>query len=86
MATTHPCVCAGGGRQAVTLQEAKSIARHLDYNERGSFAGSSVTRGEFDVVQRRPRAGFRQRSPARELDELLCGHYTGSIINTSPRR
>ena len=29
MASTHPCVCAGGGRQAMTLQEAKSIARHL---------------------------------------------------------
>jgi hypothetical protein len=67
--------------------EAKSSSRSF-YNERGSFAGSSVTRGEFDVVQRRPRAGFRQRSPARELDELhdRSGHYTGSIMNTSPRR
>ena len=26
---THPCVCAGGERQAMTLQQAKSIARHL---------------------------------------------------------
>ncbi len=26
---TPPCVCAGGERQAMTLQQAKSIARHL---------------------------------------------------------
>jgi hypothetical protein len=40
VATTHPCVWAGGGQQAMTLQEAKSIARHLGLTLRQVRSGA----------------------------------------------
>jgi hypothetical protein len=56
--------------------------------ERGSFAGSSVTRGNssshYDGQGRFSGSSIRHGKSTSFYDR--SGHYAGSVINTSPRR
>jgi hypothetical protein len=67
--------------------EAQSTSRSF-YNERGSFAGSSVTRGNsssfYDGQGRFSGSAIKHGNSTSFYDGR--GRYTGSSINTSPRR
>jgi hypothetical protein len=67
---------------------AQSSTTRSFYNERGSFAGSSVTRGNsssyYDGQGRFSGSSIRHGNSTSFYDR--SGHYTGSVINTSPRR
>jgi hypothetical protein len=58
------------------------------YNSSGSFAGSSVTRGNassfYDGQGRFSGSSIRHGNSTSFYDGR--GRYTGSVINTSPRR
>jgi hypothetical protein len=66
---------------------AQSVSRSF-YDSRGSFAGSSVTRGNsssfYDGQGRFSGSAIRRGNSTSFYDR--SGHYTGSVINTSPRR
>jgi hypothetical protein len=73
----------GGGNASWSIAQKKSF-----YNERGSFAGSSVQRGNATSFYN-SRGSFdgsaiRHGKWTSFYDGR--GHYTGSSINTSPRR
>jgi hypothetical protein len=67
--------------------KADSISRSF-YNERGSFAGSSVTRGNsssfYDGQGRFSGSAIKHGNSTSFYDGR--GRYTGAVINTSPRR
>jgi hypothetical protein len=71
----------------VAPAKADSINRSF-YNERGSFAGSSVTRGNsssfYDGQGRFSGSAIKHGKWTSFYDGR--GRYTGSSINTSPRR
>jgi hypothetical protein len=59
------------------------------YDSRGSFAGSSVTRGNETSFS--DRNGRFNGTAIRNSDGTTSfydrnGHFTGSVINTTPRR
>jgi hypothetical protein len=67
--------------------QAQSTLRSF-YNERGSFAGSSVTRGNsssfYDGQGRFSGSAIRHGNSTSFYDRN--GHYTGSVIDTLPKR
>lgn len=71
----------------VAPAKADSVNRSF-YNEHGSFAGSSVTRGNsssfYDGQGRFSGSAIRHGNSTSFYDGR--GRYTGSSINTSPRR
>ena len=73
----------------VTFAKADPIARSRSfYDGRGSFAGSSVTRGNSSSFYdgRGSFAGSSVRHGKWESFYDGRGRYGGSVINTSPRR
>jgi hypothetical protein len=71
----------------MTQAKAQSTTRSF-YDNRGSFAGSSVTRGNStsfsDGQGRFSGSAIRHGNSTSFYDK--SGHYTGSSINTSPKR
>ena len=74
-------------RRLMTQAKAQSTTRSF-YDNRGSFAGSSVTRGNStsfsDGQGRFSGSAIRHGNSTSFYDK--SGHYTGSSINTSPKR
>jgi hypothetical protein len=72
---------------ALTIYAGAQSSSRSYYNERGSFAGSSVTRGNsssfYDSQGRFSGSSIRHGNSTSFYDGR--GHYTGSVINTSPR-
>jgi hypothetical protein len=71
----------------MTQAKAQSTTRSF-YDNRGSFAGSSVTRGNStsfsDGQGRFSGSAIRHGNSTSFYDK--SGHYAGSSINTSPKR
>ena len=71
----------------ITQAKAQSTARSY-YDNRGSFTGSSVTRGNStsfsDGQGRFSGSAIRHGNSTSFYDK--SGHYTGSSMNTSPKR
>jgi len=75
------------GILAVVPAYAQSISRSY-YNERGSFAGSSITRGKsssfYDGQGRFSGSSIKHGNSTNFYDGR--GRFTGSSTNTGPRR
>jgi hypothetical protein len=74
---------------ALTAQaNAQSSTTRSFYNERGSFAGSSITRGKsssfYDGQGRFSGSAIRHGNSTSFYDRN--GHYSGSVIDTLPKR
>jgi hypothetical protein len=73
---------------ALTIYAGAESSRRSFHNERGSFAGSSVTRGNsssfYDGAGRFSGSAIRHGNSTSFYDGR--GRYTGSSINTSSRR
>jgi Protein of unknown function (DUF4236) len=71
-----------------TFAHAQGFATKSFYNANGSFAGSSIMRGNsssfYDGQGRFSGSSIRHGNSTSFYDG--SGHYTGSSINTSPRR
>jgi hypothetical protein len=73
---------------ALTIYAGADSINRSFYNERGSFAGSSITRGNsgsfYDGAGRFSGSSIKHGNSTSYYDHQ--GRYTGSSINTSPRR
>jgi hypothetical protein len=85
---TRLLLCTATILALIAPANAQSWTSRSFYNERGSFAGSSVTRGNsssfYDGQGRFSGSAIRHGKSTSFYDGR--GRYTGSSINTSPRR
>jgi hypothetical protein len=87
MTITRLLLCTATILALTASANAESTTRSF-YNDNGSFAGNSVTRGNSTSFydSRGSFAGTSIRHGNQTSTYDGRGHYTGSIIHTGPRR